>query len=500
MRRREFLSATAMLMGGGMLARAGEAPATPRGWFDRRHRQLFLDDLGIAATRNVVRTLNPPARHPENPVLVPDTPWESRCQVYGTALYDEELQRFRLWYLTTPPERDNRPLDVGGHLRAPHTTLAAYAESEDGVHFVKPALGQLPFDGDAANNLLALGVNNCEGVSVLHRPDHWNPRQRFAAAYWDHGSGGFTMRDGRPYCEPGPADGLCVAFSRDGLHWAPYSGNPVLARYCDTNQNLLYDPAIGRYVVFSRLGFGRRLAQSESEDCLQWTEPELVLECDEADGPAAQVYGAGVDLYEGLYLAMVWVYHEGTDGTIDTQLAVSRDGFAWMRVAERATWLALGDPDGWEGGMVRPCERVIVRGDTLYIYYCGVHGAHSGPVVGNVTERKHPCSIGLLTQRRDGFVSMDAGDAWGELLTQPFEMPVGRLKLNVDAAGGEVYVALCDPHGRVVSGFAESRAIREDAGAAEVTWPARSTYEVAGREVSLRFRMRGAKLYAYWFA
>jgi len=98
-------------------------------------------------------------------------------------------------------------------------------------------------------------------------------------------------------------------------------------------------------------------------------EPQLVLECDEADGPAAQIYGAGVDSCEGLYLAMIWVYHEGTDGTIDTQLAVSRDGSRWSRVGDRAVWLALGDPDSWEGGMVRSCERVITRGDELYVYY-----------------------------------------------------------------------------------------------------------------------------------
>ena len=57
-------------------------------------------------------------------------------------------------------------------------------------------------------------------------------------------------------------------------------------------------------MVFSRFGFGRKLARSESEDFLNWTTPRLVLECDAAAGPRTQIYGAGVDLYERLFLAM----------------------------------------------------------------------------------------------------------------------------------------------------------------------------------------------------
>ena len=100
---------------------------------------------------------------------------------------------------------------------------------------------------------------------------------------------------------------------------------------------MLYDPRIKKYVGFSRFGFGRWLARSESRDFIHWSAPQLVLECDEADGPRTQIYGAGVDLYEGVYLAMIWIYREGGDGTIDTQLATSRDGIQWTRVGDRAT-------------------------------------------------------------------------------------------------------------------------------------------------------------------
>ncbi|MFV1964674.1 MAG: twin-arginine translocation signal domain-containing protein [Pirellulaceae bacterium] len=71
-------------------------------------RQLFLDDVGIERIEGLRRVVNKPARHPENPLLVPDTHWERGCQVYGTAYYDEAAGLFKLWYLTGPKDRGLR--------------------------------------------------------------------------------------------------------------------------------------------------------------------------------------------------------------------------------------------------------------------------------------------------------------------------------------------------------------------------------------------------------
>ncbi|MCA9110902.1 MAG: hypothetical protein KDA52_13210, partial [Planctomycetaceae bacterium] len=202
-------------------------------------RQLFLDDVGVASLDRVRRVVNPPTRHPENPLLVPDTPWERGCQIYGTAYFDEQAQLFKLWYLTGPKDRGVKPLKLDGYERAPHTTMAAYAESTDGVHWVKPKLGILPYDGDTQNNLLGVGKYNCEGISVLHDLHDPDPARRWKCAYWDHGSGGWEVRNGAPFCMGGPEDGWHVAFSPDGIHWTRYDGNPVIEAYCDTNQNVL---------------------------------------------------------------------------------------------------------------------------------------------------------------------------------------------------------------------------------------------------------------------
>ena len=494
-----ILASVALVIGfGSVTLSAAGGDASKSFAVERGVRELFLDDVGIAEMKGLTRVLHPPRRHPKNPLLVPDTAWEDRCQVYGTAYYDDAAKRFKLWYLTLPRDRGLKPLDLGTYERAPHTTLAAYAESKDGITWTKPKLGLFPYDGDRQNNLLGIGHFNCEGISVLHEPNDPDPNRRWKAVYWDHGSGGWELRNGGPYCKGGAKDGFYVAFSADGIHWKPYEHNPVLSVYCDTNQNVVYDARLKKYVAISRFGFGRRLARTESKDFLHWSKPKLVLQCDERDGPATQIYGAGVDIYEGVYLAMIWIYREGGDGKIDTQLATSRDGIHWTRVADRATWLALGKDDSWEGGMARSVERIIRRGDELYIYYCGVHGAHTGPKRRKIV-RKHPTCTGLVIQRRDGFVSLRGGPREGHVLTQPFALPDGALHLNADARGGRITVTLCDADGKPIVGPESSEPITGDVLDARVRWSKAIPPALRGRSIRLRITLQNADIYAYWW-
>ena len=87
----------------------------------RGQRQLFMDDYMIERIDGLSRVVNQPEKHHQNPVVYPDKPWEDRCQVYGTALFDDERGIFRLWYLTTPRDRGNRPLKLNDHVPW-HTT------------------------------------------------------------------------------------------------------------------------------------------------------------------------------------------------------------------------------------------------------------------------------------------------------------------------------------------------------------------------------------------
>ncbi len=470
------------------------------------YRQLLLDDAGIEKMEGLKRTVHQPVRHPGNPVVFGENAWEKQsCSVYGTAVFDEQKGKFRLWYLSTPgPQPSGRKwVEVGGFRRVTNCTLVAYAESADGIRWEKPLLNQLSFEGSTKNNLVDIGIDNPEGVSVLFDPRDADPQRRWKAFFWDRrvsppdDPNGVDEKAARVPKEPSGlkpqqlAGGLWVAFSPDGLRWKTHG--PVLPQGSDTTQSIVYDPRLWRYVAFGRFGLGRVVARSESADGLRWSDPKLVLSADAQDGPGGQIYGMPTDMYEGLYLGMFWMYREGGDARIDTQLAVSRDGMAWQRVADRQTFLPNAPEGIRDDGMSRVVGRFIVRGEKLYLYYSMVNGPHRCAKFPNPVRKFSP-AIGLVTLRRDGFVSLDAGDAPGTLLTKTFVLPSGKLYLNVDAEKGEVRVAMVDPAGKVL---AESQPIKGDQMRAAVSWTGKAP--AADTSVRLKITAKGAKLYSYWF-
>ncbi len=473
-------------------------------------RQLFLDDEGIDRLEGLRRVVNQPRRHAKGPVLEGQHPWEkASTSVYGTMLYDDRAKLFRLWYLCTPaaPPGGRKWVEVGGYRRVTNCTLLAYATSRDGVNWHKPELNQLGFEGSRKNNLIDIGIDNPEGVGVLHRPGEKDPARRYVAFFWDrrlsppNDPTGVDERLARvPKEPPGLTDrqrrgGLWVAFSADGIKWKTHG--PVLPQGSDTTHTILYDDRLGKYVAYGRMGFGRTVARSESADGLKWSPPQRVLACDDRDGPGGQIYGMPTDFYEGLYVGMLWLYHEGTDARIDTQLAVSRDGIRWSRVAGRQTFLANGPTGSRDDGMSRVGRAINVVGDTIYLHYSMVNGPHRSPKFPHPV-RKYPPAIGLVTLRRDGFVSLDAGDRAGTLLTRPFVLPAGTLHVNVAAPKGVLRVAVCDEKARPIEGFEQSNEVRADRPAVAVSWPKARLERLRGQRVRLRFTLQQGKLYSYW--
>lgn len=471
-------------------------------------RHLFIDDGELTRVERLYRRVHQPRKHPANPVLDADTRWESLISVYGTTLYDEERGEFRRWYLTSPGSNEDRVSvgPAGGSARTipGNVTLLGYATSTDGVHWRKPDLGQLAIDGDSHNNLLRIGRLNCEGASIIEDPADPDPDRRFKAFYWEHGGEGTLTKlpGGRVLFGTGEGDGMWISHSPDGVRWTDYDVNPAIGLGSDTDQTVLRDPALDRYVAFGRFGAGgRKMARSESEDFVHWSEPRLVFECDAGDEPETQFYGVPIDLYEGLYLGMPWIYREGVDGTIDTQLAVSRDGIRWQRVGARETFLPLGAPGSPEDGMARVGKRFIVRGDHVYLFYGAVQGPHGGRKFSGAGTRARGLCLALL--RRDGFVSMSADGDGGRLLTRPVTVAADggadALRLNLNAARGRAVVALCDDDAAPIDGFEASRPVSGDHTDTAVTWPGRRVGELAGRRVRLRVDLHDADLFSFWF-
>ncbi len=459
------------------------------------NRYLFLDLHDVTSMEQIHRRMHVPRRHPENPILCGEHPWERCASLYGTVLRDPHDGAFRMWYLTGP--QTDGFVQIRGRRALGNCTLLGYAESQDGIRWHKPALGQVDFAGSTANNLIDVGRSNCEGFAVLYDERDADPQRRYKGSYWEHGgTDTFVEHQGRLIWGQGEGDGMWMSFSPDGIHWHNNPDNPVIAMGSDTTQSLVWDEHLSSYVAFGRMGAnGRRIARSTSRDGAQFDDPALVFEADEWDEDGTQFYGMPLCLYEGMYLGMVWIYREGVDGCIDTSLACSRDGIRWQRVLDRQTFLPLGPRGSWEDGMVRISQHFIVMEDEIYLYYGGVQGPHTGRKFKQV-ERTHASAIGLATLRRDGFVSVEADHQEGTLLTKPLVVAGDELRVNA-ASNGHLIAEVTDDMGSPLPGYTSLPMVKDRTDAALRFH--RPLAALRGHTVRLRFRLKRANLFSYWF-
>ena len=462
-------------------------------------RQLFLDDGMVERIEYLKRVVNQPTKFSDNPIIRNDKPWQTyRAQVYGTALDAPDTNPFKLWYLAGARLPFEEPVTINGCVCCPNFQSVGYATSQDGFHFELPNLSLVNFNGSTANNLCRIGRECVEGISVLYEPNAEEEHRRYKAFYWEH----FVPYENVPGT---PVNGMSVSFSADGTNWMNYEGNPVIGLGSDTGQQVVWDSKLEKYVVYGRFGAGgRKAARSESHNFVHWSNPKLVFQADENDGPGTQIYGMGVSIYEGIYLGMPWIFREGSTWKIDVQLATSRDGIHWQRVSNQQTFIPNGPEGNWDAGIIFTASQpVVVVGNTIYIYYSACRHNHDYRLpIDQRTEQwwnSIKTSIGVATLRRDGFVSLDAGEREGNVLTKPFILPRGQLYLNANAQGGLIRVAIYDEAGKPLDDFESSQPIVGDALNALVKWRNRDLREIVGRKVRVRLSARHAKIYSYWF-
>ena len=84
------------------------------------------------------------------------------------------------------------------------------------------------------------------------------------------------------------------------------------------------------------------------------------------------------------------------------------------------------------------------------------------------------------------------------MLTKPLTLNGGELHLNVDASQGYVIVSVTDDTGEALENYVSDQIVGNQLEAGVEF--SRSLGALKGREVRLRFQIRNASLYSYWFA
>ncbi|MEZ6192649.1 MAG: hypothetical protein R3C45_15350 [Phycisphaerales bacterium] len=440
--------------------------------------ELFIDDVRIAESSGVVRIFHP-AHKREAPVLEPEQPWEgNNAYIYGTVHYDKDTGRFRMWY---------------------NASGLCYAESDDGIHWVRPTLGLHEFEGSTENNIVIPEQRNS---TVLVDESGENPDERYKALF-------------------GGRNGYKGAYSADGIHWSMYNDGKTLLPYGSELSSINRDPQTGEYQAYIRTGppkldehgikVKRTCSLTTSSDFRTWSEPVLTIEPDAVDdgwvmGPdqATEFYGWNGFRYGSQYLGFLTVFRitglirehpssqSAWDGPIDVQLVHSRDGMTWHRTKQRTAVVENG-PYAYDAGTILDiANNPIEVGDELWLYYTAINTTHGG-------ERPPKrASVALATWPRDRLVSLGAGWAEGVVRTETMTAKPGRLIVNADAGKGDLIVEVLDDTGEPLPGFsaADCRAITTDALDHHVTW-AGGDRLAFDRPFALRFRFHHANLYSY---
>ena len=508
-------------------------------------KQLFIDDYIIAERYNVARALHQASKHEGNPILVADQPWElgdlggyvESCFIH----HDDDDQVYKMWYMEFPTSRPAAAADFAGKSerevaeQAPteERTNHCLAISRDLVHWEKPALGIVEYEGSTDNNL-----HEHHGCQIFFRdPSETDAAKRYKG----------IVRDEKRWC-------YVPEYSPDGLHWTidydhpmphnirddaeqPYYDTQLLndARYGqrvlehqagpDADKEMpITDDLMGKYVWPRRVwskgtgGWGgkRLIGVSRSDDWSRWSPTEHMLFRPDAQDDErahnlgahhAEFYGFRPWPYQGIWVGFLHVFYVlvedgakagGWPGLVEMQLVFSRDGYYWERAFDRTPIIPNGGPGEWDSGMVYRTAEPHIVDDEIWIHYNGFRDRH-GPPYNWPGSRSS--GVGLAKMRLDGFVSLEGCEQGGTVTTKPLRFAGSRLLVNADCADGFLAVELL-VDGEPVAGRSreDCDTITTDDVRHTVTWRGDADVSaLAGKEVQLRFVLRAGRLYSFAF-
>lgn len=457
-------------------------------------RELFVDDALLDMSRtDAAEVLHHPVRR--ELMMTNDAPWEANGWTYYTVFEDEG--RFRMYYLSQPMYN----LERTRHDCPFHTI--GYAESTDGIHWVKPSLGLFEFDGSRDNNMVMV-TDTMDAFHVFRDENPLCPEEeRYKAVYTK------------------PHHQLWCMVSADGLHFREGWLLCDQGRF-DSHNTAFYDAAAGCYRCYFRDFHDgiRDIRMMTSADFRTWTAPEPItyegcLEDFQMYTNGVKPYFRAPQLYIGLPTRYVerkaWTpNYDGLCGaehrkwrmtlnprfglaTTDCLLMTSRDGRRFRRHGEAFLTPGPESPMRW------------VYGDCYASYgmlatETGVPGEDKELSLYAAANCWSDARVQLYryTLRMDGFISR-RGDWQGKTLaTKPFTFTGRQLAVNfATSAAGSLRVVLEDAEGRPLEGF-DSGELFGDRVDRIVPFQG-DLAALAGTPVRLRFQLRDCDVYAFRF-
>lgn len=464
--------------------------------------ELFVDDYLVDQFVGEVKLhLHKPVG--KEVVLKIDKPWEDPTAGYFAVYPDGD--KFCMYYRGR--HHGSGPIPRGEPM--------CYAESKDGIHWVKPNLGLFSFEGSSDNNIV-IGGDDAKYPATKQ----WRGNLGFDT---DLGWRGDVVpfKDESPNVTPdaqykalmrgcrgphqvleGQSDyGMYPMKSPDGIHWTLIRDKPVITKLRFDTQNLAFwDAPHKRYVAFlrdlkygteekplynaptkeqfeqqvtqaipgvwdvelitnARYGSMRDICVSYSDDFVNWTKPVPLQFPGDID---REMYTNAIFPYERAPHILL-----GFPTALDDVFAVdqvypifmsSRDGGAsFLRHGEPL--IPCEAPRERDGDRSNYMARGLIRGNEreYFVYATEGYGYEESDSPEGWRKSEPPSArLRRFVYRVDGFRSARAGLSGGEVVTKPITFQGDELRLNYIAwplYSGELRVEIQDADGKPLEGL-----------------------------------------------
>ena len=392
------------------------------------------------------------------PLGVPGRPDEGRIQI-STVIYDPEKQLCKMWYTAYKP--------FCGDLTFPAFT--AYAESRDGIHWVKPELGLVEEGGSRKNNLLPpFGAGTIS--SILRDRDGL-----YRAAVDKIMLTPEMIKDEalRRQCDAIPMEAFMgIAESKDGLHWE-FRGNPEKPAILEKIEMVrLSHGKNDSYVICGQQmrpwcdepDYQRVVTFFESQDLKTWKKMPGYYQ---PDGIGQSHIGiARIGKFGNSFLGLAGRFHDAPelpDQYMEVDLVLSRNAYSWENLCPEHSFLRRGGACTWNCGSILQAEGCVEMGDDLYLYF-------SAGNLGNCPYSKIRPGYAKIKKYRFGYLALKVG--WdigfqgvrkGYLRTRKISRITANDHICINAdnfeRGGSIRAALMDSEGNPIHGFSFAEAI-----------------------------------------
>ena len=321
-------------------------------------------------------------------------------------------------------------------------------------------------------------------------------------------------------------EGLMRFVSADGVKWRKLMGDqpmfPSNEDYRYDSQNLAFwSEAEGQYVCYFRnfkeidgKGRFRWISRATSPDFVNWTEEGEMSFVDAAGDPAPveHLYTNQTGAYmraPHIYVAIAARFLPGRQVlTAEEADVVGVDPGYFKDISEAILMTSRGGTTydrTFLEGFVRP--GLGFENWTSRTNYPAANVIQTGPeemsffVQRGYGQPDHHLS--RFSLRLDGFASLHAGYAGGEMITKPFRFAGSELEINyASSAAGSLRFELQDESGNPLPGYelADSREIIGDQIARVVAWSGGTDVSaLAGKTIRMRIQLKDADLFSFRF-